>query len=221
MSILTALTVPFLGTMLGAMAVFGLGTGSQRVSTMLSAFAGGAMLAAAFWSLLLEGAAMNGTGTAAGFLVCLVLAAVGEAVPEGRRAGGRGVAMLLLALVLHNIPEGMAVGIAETGDMGIMTGIAAQNIPDGAVAAAVLAAMGLERKKAFALGTMTGAVEPVAALAVMGLRQRWGSLGPGLMGFAAGAMVYVLIRELAPRMNGDWRGMCWFAAGVGLILVLA
>lgn len=213
-----ALTVPFLGTMIGAGAVLGLPLGSQRVQSGLSGFVAGAMLGAAFWNLLVPGAQVSAMGASVGFLLGLGLISVLEywGCAGTDRYGSVGI--LMLALVLHNIPEGLAVGIAGGEHSGTMIGIALQNIPDGAVAAMPLAAMGKKKRSAFALGTLSGAVEPVAALAAMQMQALSPHPAAGMMGFAAGAMLYVVIRELIPRMDEDLSSMGTFAAGMLLIL---
>lgn len=186
----------------------------------MNGFAGGAMLGAVLWNLIPSGLETGSGGTAWGLMLCLLLAAAGELLPGGDSGEKRRTGMMLAALVLHNIPEGMAVGAVAGKEPGIMIGIAVQNIPDGAVAALLLAAVGMEKKRAFVAGVITGLVEPAAALAAMGLRERWIALEPGMMGFAAGAMIYVILRELTPRMEENWRGMAWFSVGFGLILAL-
>lgn len=215
---LLALTVPFLGTALGAGAVLGLPVGSERVQRGLNGFAAGAMIAAAFWNLLLPGMEENAIASAIGFLMGMGLVLAAEELPGDSGAGLSPAAVLMMAVVFHNIPEGMAVGITGTEGPGAMIGIALQNIPDGAVVAVPLAAMGMKRKKAFLAGVLSGAVEPVAAIIAMELCGSAACAAPGLMGFAAGAMVYVIIRELVPRMgDGKW-GMLWFALGfVGIM----
>lgn len=216
--LMLALTVPFLGTAVGSGAVLGLPLGSRRVQKGLNGFAAGVMIAASFWNLLMPGASINAAGAAIGFVLGVGLILAAESLPSGKKLSPTGV--LILAVVLHNIPEGMAVGITREQDMGTMIGIALQNIPDGAVVALPLAALGMAKRKAFAAGVLSGAVEPVAALIAMELCVGTAWLVPGMMGFAAGAMVYVVIRELIPRMGqGNW-GMSWFLAGVLMVMGL-
>lgn len=212
------LIVPFLGTILGAGAVLGLPAGSARVQRGLNGFAAGAMLAAAFWNLLLPGAERGMTGTALGFLLGIGGIGAVEALPGRQGTKRNPAAVLMIAVVLHNIPEGLAVGITGADRPGAMIGIALQNIPDGAVVAVPLAAMGLRKRKAFWAGVLSGAVEPVAAALAMCLRTGAASLSPGLMGFAAGAMAYVVIRELTPRMENSQSGMLWFWLGFVLVM---
>lgn len=211
------LAVPFLGTALGSGVVLGLPMGSERVRQGLNGFAGGAMLAALFWNLLLPGWGEDPRASCVGFALGIGLVLLAERTAEGRQNRWHPAAVLMGAVVLHNIPEGMAVGIGGSDATGTIVGIALQNIPDGAVAAAPLAAMGMKKGKAFAAGVLSGAVEPVAALIAMGLRSGAAFLAPGMMGFAAGAMAYVVIRELAPRMGEKQTGMVCFLLGFLLI----
>ena len=210
------LVVPFIGTALGAGAVLGLPVESERVQSRMNGFAAGAMLAALFFNLLLPGTEGGLFWTGAGFGLGLwLLAAVEEW--NGRVATGM---VLMAAVVLHNIPEGMAAGLAGTERPGTIIGIALQNVPDGAVVAVPLAAMGMKKGKAFLLGVLSGAVEPVAALGANAACGGCAGLEPGMMGFAAGAMVYVIIRELLPRMGQGKTGAMWFSAGFLLLMVM-
>lgn len=214
----SAVLIPFLGTVLGAGMVLGLRVGDGKAMAGLNGFAAGAMGTAAIVNLLLPGGRENLWRTGLGFLlgIGLVLAAEGLGNRQGKAL--HPAAVLIFAVVLHNIPEGMAVGIPG-GTPGTMIGIAAQNIPDGAVVAVPLAAMGMKRGRAFLWGVLSGAVEPLAAAGTMLLHSRAAGFGPGLMGFAAGAMVYVVIRELMPRMGKG--STTWFCVGVVLILFLS
>ena len=211
--IFLALSVPFLGTAVGAGAVLGLPVGSERVQRGLNGFAAGAMRAAAFWNLLGPGAEENPLAAGIGFLLGIGLVLAAEGIGEARGAGLSPAAVLMIAVVLHNFPEGMAVGITGEGGLGAVIGIALQNIPDGAVVAVPLAGMGVKKKDAFLAGVLSGAVEPVAAVLAMGLCGSAACAAPGLMGFAAGAMVYVIIRALVPRMGKEWGSMAWFCLG--------
>ena len=227
------LMVPLLGTILGAGTAFFLRRESGRGKRGLSGFAGGAMLASSVWSLLIPALEGGFLPVAAGFLIGML----GLMLPDrwvhrrrGRRLSPQG--MLILAVVLHNIPEGLAVGAGYAGVLtgtGVMPGealalalgIAAQNIPDGAVVVLPLMAAGMPRRKAFGIGALSGAVEPVAALAMVLFAPMLAGLVPGFMAFAAGAMLYVVVEELVPQMaldGEDGLGTVCFAVGFLLMM---
>ena len=233
----------FLMTTLGAATVFLLGgeegAGARSQAPMLG-FAGGVMTAASVWSLLLPALeqaadwalpawlpAAAGVGAGAGFL-----AALDALLPRLRRVGGdarrRQNAMLFAAITLHNIPEGMAVGLAFAlaaggeglaGAAALALGIGVQNFPEGAAISLPLRQMGEGRGRAFAAGTLSGAVEPLfgvlVVLAAAGVR----ALMPWLLSFAAGAMLYVVIEELVPQSNTRG-GVCGFLAGFLVMMIL-
>lgn len=208
-----SLILPFLGTAVGACAALGMPMGSRRWNAALAGAAGGAMMAACIFSLLLpaleSGKVLAVAGFAVGMLALLLPGRLpGKGLPPG--------AALMLAMVLHNIPEGMAVGTG--GSEGLTLGIALQNIPDGAVAAVPLLALGVSRRRAFAAGVLTGAVEPLAAALMMACSAFFTPLMPALLGFAAGAMTFVVLQELAPRMNESAWGTVCFAAGFLLMM---
>ena len=206
------LGMPLLGTAVGACAALGVPMGSRRWNGALSGGAAGAMLAACVWNLLLP--ALDGSramalgGFALGFLALLLP----ERMPGTRLSPG---GALLLAVVLHNIPEGLAVGAGDSA--GLTVGIALQNIPDGAVAAVPLLALGFSRWRAFAAGVLTGVVEPVAAGLMLLLAPWLTPWMPALLGFAAGAMLFVVMTELAPRLGDSGWGAVCFAIGFVLM----
>ena len=203
---------PFSGTAVGAAAALGVPMGSKRWNAALSGAAGGAMLAASLWNLLLPALARDRIWALAGFSLGLLALLIPERLPGHRFSPA---AALMTAVVLHNIPEGLAVGAGDCA--GLTLGIALQNIPDGAVAAVPLLALGISRKKAFAAGVLSGAVEPVAAGLMMlcaGVLTPW---MPALLGFAGGAMTFVVLRELAPQINDSGWGTVCFAAGFALM----
>lgn len=212
--------IPFLGTILGSGMVLGLRVESPWVQWGMNGFAAGAMVAAAMNSLLVPGMAMSRWGTGLGVLLGMGLVVLAEGLGNRQSRKLHPAAVLMLAVVLHNIPEGIAVGMAGTEGTGTMLGIALQNIPDGAVVSVPLAAMGMKKGKAFTLGILSGAVEPAAGLGAAALGQTMTGSAPVMMGFAAGAMLYVIIRELIPRMGqGTW-GLGWFCAGLlGILMV--
>ena len=201
-----ALLMPLLGTAIGACAALGVPMGSKKWNAALSGGAGGAMIAACVWNLLLPALAQSHIWALAGFSMGLLALLIPERLP-GRRFSP--AAALMTAVVLHNIPEGMAVGAG--GSAGLTLGIALQNIPDGAVAAVPLLALGVSRKRAFAAGVLSGGVEPVAAGLMMLCSAYLTPWMPALLGFAAGAMIFVVLRELAPQINDSGWGMVCFA----------
>ena len=206
------LLMPFLGTAVGACAALGIPMGSRRWNSALSGGAAGAMTAACVFNLLLpalDGGRMPAlTGFAVGFLALLLP----ERMP-GLCLSPAGT--LLLAVVLHNIPEGLAVGAGDSA--GLTVGIALQNIPDGAVAAVPLLALGYGRSSAFAAGVLSGAVEPVAAGLMLLFAPYLAPWMGALLGFSAGAMLFVVMWVLAPRMGGSGWGTVCFALGFVLM----
>ena len=253
MEVFYGILIPFLGTALGASCVFfmkkSLNDGIQR---MLAGFAAGVMVAASIWSLLIP--AMNQSQSmgrlsfipaAAGFWMgILFLLALDHIIPhlhqnsknaEGPKVRLKRTTMMVLAVTLHNIPEGMAVGvvyagyltgsaeITAAGAMALSLGIAIQNFPEGAIVSLPLVAEGMKKSKAFAEGILSGIVEVIgAALTILAARYIVPSL-PYLLSFAAGAMLYVVVEELIPEMSqGDHShsGPIFFALGFSLMMIL-
>ena len=206
------LVMPFLGTAIGACAALGVPLGSRRWNAALSGGAAGAMMAACLFNLLLPALAGDRALALGGFLVGFLALLLPERLP-GLRLSPAGA--LLLAVVLHNIPEGLAVGAGDSA--GLTLGIALQNIPDGAVAAVPLLALGWKRGRAFLAGVLSGAVEPVAAGVMLVFSAQLTPWMPGLLGFAAGAMLFVILSELAPRLGESGWGAVCFAIGFVLM----
>lgn len=206
------LGMPLLGTAVGACAALGVPMGSRRWNAALSGGAAGAMTAACVWSLLLPALDGSRAMALAGFCVGFLALLIPERLP-GRRLSPGGA--LLLAVVLHNIPEGLAVGAGDSA--GLTVGIALQNIPDGAVAAVPLLALGFSRWRAFGAGVLTGMVEPVAAGLMLAFAPYLTPWMPALLGFAAGAMLFVVFSELSPRMGQSGWGTVCFAIGFVLM----
>lgn len=244
------LMIPFLGTTLGAAAVFFMKRGfSETVSRMLNGFAAGVMIAASIWSLILPAIEQSHSMGALAFLPALIgfwsgvlfLLLLDDITPFFRRLssankdGARTRALMVLAITLHNIPEGMAVGavyagyLAGTGDIALggafalALGIAIQNLPEGAIISMPLHAQGKSRSNAFICGMLSGAVEPVfGALTVLCAGLIVPAM-PYLLSFAAGAMVYVVTEELIPEMTQGKRrhiGMIFFTVGFTLMMAL-
>ena len=252
---LWGLLLPFLGTSLGAGCVF-LMRGQLRcgVRRALTGFAAGVMVAASVWSLLipaLEEAEAAGLGAwaflpaAGGFWVgVLFLLGLDRLIPhlhpdadrpEGPPARLPRITMLLLAVTLHNIPEGMAVGvvyagyltgeahITAAGALALSLGIAIQNFPEGAIVSMPLRAEGAGRGRAFLDGVLSGAVEPAAALFTLLAAGLVTPALPWLLAFAAGAMLYVVVEELIPEMSAGEHsdiGPAAFALGFTLMMAL-
>ena len=230
----------FLMTTLGAAMVFFFsGEPRPRFQKAMLGFPAGVMTAASVWSLLLpaiDQAVEDRTfpgwlPAAAGMLLGVVfLAALDSLLPHLRRvsAGGRQSALLMTAITLHNVPEGMAVGLAFAlaangenlaGAAALAMGIGIQNLPEGAAIALPLRQEGLTRRRAFAVGTLSGSVEPVFGVLVV-LAAAWARpLMPWLLSFAAGAMLYVVVEELVPQAHSR-AGTCGFVGGFLIMMVL-
>lgn len=245
--------IPFLGTSLGSACVlFMKNSMSDTLKRILTGFAAGVMVAASIWSLLIP--AMNQSHSmgrlsfipaAAGFWIgILFLLALDHIIPhlhqnsknaEGPKVRLKRTTMMVLAVTLHNIPEGMAVGvvyagyltgsaeITAAGALALSLGIAIQNFPEGAIVSLPLVAEGMKKSKAFAEGILSGIVEVIgAALTILAARYIVPSL-PYLLSFAAGAMLYVVVEELIPEMSqGDHShsGPIFFALGFSLMMIL-
>ena len=251
--VLYGILIPFLGTSLGAACVFLMKKAmSDRMQRILTGFAAGVMVAASIWSLLLpamEQASAMGRWSfvpaVAGFwLGILFLLLLDHLIPhlhrnsrdaEGPRSRLQKTTMLVLAVTLHNIPEGMAVGvvyagyltgnveISAMGALALSLGIAIQNFPEGAIISMPLKAEGVKRTRAFAAGVLSGIVEPVgAALTILAASLVVPAL-PYLLSFAAGAMLYVVVEELIPEMSQGKHsnvGTVFFALGFCVMMVL-
>ena len=242
--------IPFLGTSLGAAMVFFLNKQiSSGVQKALTGFAAGVMVAASFWSLLqpaLESSAHLGTfafmPAAVGFLIGMgFLLALDMVTPhmhmdrqnEGPRSGFRRTTKLILAVTLHNIPEGMAVGVVYAGylagDTGITAagalvlalGIAIQNFPEGAIVSMPLLAEGMPRRKTFWMGVLSGAVEPAAAVVTLLAAGLVTPVMPYFLAFAAGAMMCVVVEELIPEMSeGAHANLGTIAFSLGFVVMM-
>lgn len=218
---------PFLGTVLGAGLVWLLSWESGRLRRIVSGGAAGVMGSACLFSLLIPGLAMSttallGAGLGIGFLALTAMLA-------GKQAA-RG-ALVALAVVLHNIPEGMATGVSfgswlsGTGitagqALAVGLGIGLQNIPDGAMVALPLHQQGMSRGRAFLVGVLSALVEPLAAGTMLLWAQALTGILPALMGFAAGAMAFVIASELVPAMElhrGKWEALAALIVGAAFM----
>ena len=247
-----SLLTPFFGTALGAACVFFLKKGlGDRVQRGLTGFASGVMVAASIWSLLIpameQPAGVGGwaflpavTGFWAGILFLLGL---DHLIPhlhqrsqqaEGPRTQLQRSTMMVLAVTLHNIPEGMAVGVVYAGllsregqitmmaALALSLGIAIQNFPEGAIISMPLRSEGMGKAKAFAGGVLSGVVEPVGALLTILAAGLVVPALPYLLSFAAGAMLYVVVEELIPEMSqGEHSNVGTLAFALGFTLMMA
>lgn len=252
MELFAIVSVPFLGTVIGAAFVLlARGEMSSLLQKGLLGFASGVMVAASVWSLLLPSLDMSSalgpwawapacSGLAAGMLFLLLLdnliphLHLNSSEPEGVRSGLGRSSMLVLAVTLHNIPEGMAVGVvaagAMSGDMGITlsgavalaAGIAIQNVPEGAIISLPLRSEGFTRRRAFVFGALSGIVEPIAAVITILLIDSLLPMMPYLLGFAAGAMLYVVVEELIPETaEGRHSNLGTVGFAIGFVLMMA
>ena len=245
--------IPFLGTSLGAGCVFFLKKSlSDGIQRALTGFAAGVMVAASIWSLLIPAMEQSeGLGRLAfipaavgfwlgiGFLLLLDMAVPhlhqGADMPEGPHSGFSRTTMLVLAVTLHNIPEGMAVGvvyagylsgsaqITAAGALALSLGIAIQNFPEGAIISLPLRAEGMGKARAFWGGVLSGIVEPIGAVLTILAASLIVPALPYLLSFAAGAMLYVVVEELIPEMSQGAHsniGTVFFAVGFSLMMVL-
>lgn len=251
--ITAGLLIPLLGTALGSALVFFLRKDmSEFMKKTFTGFAAGVMVAASFWSLLqpaIEDSAKLGKlaclPAAMGFLVGIgFLLLLDHVVPhmhmdqhteEGPRNSLKSSTKLMLAVTLHNIPEGMAVGVvfagwlhsnatvSLSGAMILALGIAIQNAPEGAAVSTPLLAEGMSKNKTFVMGLLSGVVEPIAGLITIAASSVVIPILPSLLAFAAGAMMYVVVEELIPDMSGGKHsniGTISFALGFVLMMVL-
>ena len=209
--------LPLAGTVVGAGVVYGLPVGKGGTGVWLCTLAGGAMLAASFWSLLAPGLELGFWRTAAGFAAGMLMPRLTDRFLAHWDKKLSPTGMLVLAVALHNVSEGLAVGAGLAGRAGgeitvadaaaLPLGIALQNMPDGAVVVLPLAAGGMARTRAFGMGVLSGLVEPVAAVLMICFTPVIGPVLPVFLGFAAGAMVHVVLTELTPQMLGP-EGKC-------------
>ena len=251
MALFFGLLIPLLGTMLGAAFVFLMKDEmSPRLQKSLLGFASGVMVAASVWSLLIpsmEMVAAKGAwsvvpaavGFLAGIAFLLLLDEltphlhIGTDTPEGPRSHLSRTAMLALAVTIHNLPEGMAVGVvfAGAGDgaaglslagaLAVSIGIAIQNVPEGAIISMPMRAAGNSRWRSFVIGSLSGAVEPLGALAVLLLASLMTPALPYLLSFAAGAMFYVVIEELIPEASeGEHSNLSTIGFAIGFVLMM-
>lgn len=255
--VILGLLVPFLGTSLGSAMVFVMRDElNEKVQKGLSGFAAGVMVAASIWSLLIPSmdmveekmGNMSWVPAVIGFLIGILFLLLLDNViphqhidsdaPEGHNSENmRRTTMMVLAVVIHNIPEGMAVGVSYAGALygtesvslasalALSVGIAIQNFPEGAIISMPLKSAGMDKSKSFWMGVGSGAVEPIAAVVTILLSQIMIPILPYLLSFAAGAMLYVVVEELIPEATGEGEahtniGTLGFAAGFAIMMIL-
>ena len=241
------LLIPFIGTTLGAACVFFMKKElSLNIQKALTGFAAGVMIAASVWSLLIPSLNQSKTFIPAliGFWIgILFLLILDHIVPhmhldhsqEGPRSHLSNTIKLVLAVTIHNIPEGMAVGVVYasylSGNKGMTAmaafalslGIAIQNFPEGAIVSMPLRSSGLSRTKSFIYGTLSGIVEPIGGFITILISKYILIVLPYLLSFAAGAMIYVVVEELIPEMSQGKHshlGVLMFSVGFSLMMVL-
>lgn len=250
-SIIATLLIPFAGTLIGSAFVFFMKKEMPALlQKALLGFASGVMVAASVWSLLIPSMEMS-----AGKGICTVLPAaigfiagmgfllavdyltphlhIGDESPEGLKARISKTAMLALAVTIHNIPEGMAVGVVIAGSlqdgigiapaaaMATAIGIAIQNIPEGAIISMPMRAAGNSRRKSFLIGGLSGIVEPIGAVLMILLASLMTPILPYFLAFAAGAMLYVVVEELIPEASvGQHSNISTIGFAIGFVLMM-
>lgn len=249
--IVFGILIPFLGTDLGAACVFLVRSEIRPgVQKLFLGFASGVMVAASVWSLLIPAMEMSGhlgrlafipaaVGLVAGMAFLLLIDRLvphlhpGSESPEGPRSRLAKTTMLVLAVTIHNLPEGMAVGvvfagllmgntgISLAGAYALAVGIAIQNFPEGAIVSMPLHSAGQNKAKAFLMGAMSGVVEPVGALVTIALARIVTPVLPYLLAFAAGSMLYVVVEELIPEsVEGDPADMGTMGFALGFLIMM-
>lgn len=247
------IAIPFLGTVLGSAMVFFMKKEmNAKLGKLLLGFASGVMIAASVWSLLIPAIEMSAEQgklswlpATAGFLLGMGFLLLLDSLvphlhldsdkPEGVKSGFRKTTMLVLAVTLHNLPEGMAVGVTFAGAMlsgtgitmagalALAVGIAIQNFPEGAIISMPLRSAGASKGKAFLYGVLSGIVEPIGSVITILLAAQVVPILPYLLAFAAGAMIYVVVEELIPEaQSGEHTniGTIGVAIGFSLMMVL-
>ena len=251
--IMAVVLLPFLGTTIGAAFVFFLkGQMNRTLQRSLTGFAAGVMVAASVWSLIIPAIDQSAhmgklsflpafIGVWAGFLFLLALdhliphLHMNSDRPEGSPCSLGKSTMMVLAVALHNLPEGMAVGvvaagwlagnesISAAGALALSLGIALQNLPEGAIISMPLKSNGMRQGRAFGYGVASGIIEPIGAVLTILLSSLLVPVLPYLLAFSAGAMLYVVVEELIPEMSeGEHSnvGTVFFALGFSLMMVL-
>lgn len=251
MDVFWGLAIPFLGTTLGSAMVFFMKNKiNNKIEKLLLGFASGVMIAASIWSLLIPSIDMaEEQGVIAwipatiGFLLGIFFLLILDTIiphlhlnsnePEGMKSKLKKITMMVLAVTLHNIPEGMAVGVvfagAVSGNTGITMGgaftlaigIAIQNFPEGAIISMPLKSEGISKLKAFWYGTLSGIVEPIGAVLTIVLTNLVVPILPYFLSFAAGAMIYVVVEELIPSaQTGEHSNISTIGLAIGFVIMM-
>lgn len=251
MNTATGLLIPFLGTTLGAAMVFLLKNEmDKKVEKLLLGFASGVMIAASVWSLIIpsidmaeEQGKVAWMPAAAGFLFGIAFLLLLDNIiphlhldsnkPEGLSSKLKNTTMLVLAVTLHNFPEGMAVGVVFAGAMAgnsgitmagataLAVGIAIQNFPEGAIISMPLKSEGVSKAKSFLYGTLSGVVEPIGAVLTILITNIVTAILPYILSFAAGAMIYVVVEELIPEsQTGDHSNIGTIGVAIGFTIMM-
>lgn len=251
MNIFLGLLIPFLGTTLGSAMVFLMKDKmNNKVEKLLLGFASGVMIAASIWSLLIPSLEMaeeqekiSWIPATIGFLFGVIFLLILDSViphlhlksdePEGIKSKLKKTTMMVLAVTLHNIPEGMAVGvtfagalientgITMAGALALAIGIAIQNFPEGAIISMPLRSEGTSKFKSFLYGTLSGIVEPIGAIITILLTNAVVPILPYLLSFAAGAMIYVVVEELIPELQtGEHSNIGTIGVAIGFVIMM-
>ncbi len=251
MEVTVGLLIPFIGTTLGsAMVFFMKNKMNNKVEKLLLGFASGVMIAASVWSLMIPSIDMakaqniiEWIPATIGFLLGIVFLLILDSIiphlhlhtdkPEGIKSKIEKTTMMVLAVTLHNIPEGMAVGvvfagalaqntgITMAGAIALAIGIAIQNFPEGAIISMPLKSEGISKSKAFLYGTLSGIVEPIGALLTIALTNLVIPILPYFLSFAAGAMIYVVVEELIPEsQNGQHSNIGTIGVAIGFVIMM-
>lgn len=251
MNIALGIMIPFIGTVLGSGMVFFMKNKmDNKVQKLLLGFASGVMIAASVWSLLIpsiemaeEQGKLGWIPAAVGFLLGMIFLLILDSLiphmhlnnekPEGIKSKLKKTTMLVLAVTLHNIPEGMAVGVlfagalmgnsgmTIAGAMVLAIGIAIQNFPEGAIISMPLKSEGESKLKSFGYGILSGIVEPISAIITILLTNIVVPILPYLLAFAAGAMMYVVVEELIPEsQSGEHSNIGTIGVAIGFIIMM-
>ena len=250
-NIAIGILIPFIGTTLGSAMVFLMRNKlNSKVQKLLLGFASGVMIAASIWSLITpsiemaeEQGIVSWIPASIGFLLGIIFLLILDSLiphlhlnskkPEGIKAKLKNTTMMILAVTLHNIPEGMAVGVVFAGVLAQNTtitlagafalsiGIAIQNFPEGAIISMPLKNEGMSKSKAFLCGTLSGIVEPIGAIITILLTSVVTPVLPYLLSFAAGAMIYVVVEELIPEsQSGEHSNIGTIGVAIGFVIMM-